>query len=60
MQDMKDMTTKQLRDEIIIRLRDAGYDNYISLVERYTHKVYEGAQEDAEEGHWGKRTQKEE
>ena len=54
---MKDMTTKQLRDEIIIRLRDAGYENYISLVELYTHKVYEGAQEDAEQGHWGKITQ---
>ena len=52
------MTTKQLRDEIIIRLRDAGYENYISLVELYTHKVYEGAQEDAEQGLWGKITQK--
>ena len=55
---MKDMTTKQLRDEIIIRLRDAGYENYISLVELYTHKVYEGAHEDAEQGLWGKITQK--
>ncbi len=55
---MKDKTIKQLRDEIIIRLRDAGYENYISLVELYTQKVYEGAQEDAEQGCWGKITQK--
>ena len=55
---MNNMTTKELRNEIIKRLRDAGYDNYISMVELYTHKVYEDAQKDAEEGHWGKITQK--
>jgi len=55
---MQNMTKKELRDEIIIKLRDAGYENYISIVELYTHKVYEDAQKDAEEGHWGKITQK--
>ena len=48
------MTTEELRKELIIKLRDAGYENYISLVELYTQKVYEDAQKDTEEGHWAK------
>lgn len=49
-------TVNTLRKEIIIRLRDAGYDDYISIVDKYTAEVYEKAQKDAEEGHWAKMT----
>ena len=52
MTNFKEMTAKQLRVLLITELRDRGYENYISLVDIYTHKVYEGAQEDAEEGHF--------
>lgn len=42
-------TASTLREEIIIRLRDAGYDDYISIVEKYTAEVYEKAQKEITE-----------
>lgn len=46
--EMKDMTTKEIKHALIIRLRDAGFEDYISIIEMFENKVYADAYEQFE------------